>query len=181
MSVDFSHVCIIYFKIYEKMSSGGLEDSLSIFSLKQSRCGVCNNFIHFNSNIPISFGRINIIRYLFNRLIRNMTKRMISVFEMSIKKVIYMYFARLFHSMAVLSKSSFLFKKNLSLIKIVHATSLNFSGNQKMHFNMAYPHATELTFPTPVQVSYSLHLLLLWKFVTDILKMCTKKFNDEQF
>ena len=50
-----------------------------------------------------------------------------------------------------------------------------------MHFNMAYPHATELTFPTPVQVSFSLHLLLLWKFVTDILKMCTKKFNDEQF
>ena len=77
-------------------------------------------------------------------------------------------------------KSSFLFKNNLSLIKIVHATSLNFSGNQKMHFNMAYPHATKLTFPTPVQVSYSLHLLLLWKFVIDILKMCTKKFNDEQ-
>ena len=31
MSINFSHVCIIYFKIYEKMSSGGLEVSLSIF------------------------------------------------------------------------------------------------------------------------------------------------------
>ena len=30
LSVNFSHVCIIYFKIYEKMSSGGLEVSLSI-------------------------------------------------------------------------------------------------------------------------------------------------------
>ena len=30
MSVNFSHVCIIYVKIYEKMSSGGLEVSLSI-------------------------------------------------------------------------------------------------------------------------------------------------------
>ena len=30
LSVNFSHVCIIYFMIYEKMSSGGLEVSLSI-------------------------------------------------------------------------------------------------------------------------------------------------------
>ena len=33
LSVNFSHVCIIYFKIYEKMSSGGLEVSLSIDTL----------------------------------------------------------------------------------------------------------------------------------------------------
>ena len=31
MSVNFSCVCIIYVKIYEKMSSGGLEVSLSIY------------------------------------------------------------------------------------------------------------------------------------------------------
>ena len=31
LSVNFSYVCIIYFKIYEKMSSGGLEVSLSIW------------------------------------------------------------------------------------------------------------------------------------------------------
>ena len=30
LSVNFSHVCIICVKIYEKMSSGGLEVSLSI-------------------------------------------------------------------------------------------------------------------------------------------------------
>ena len=30
MSVNFRHICIIYVKIYEKMSSGGLEVSLSI-------------------------------------------------------------------------------------------------------------------------------------------------------
>ena len=30
LSVNFSHICIIYVKIYEKMSSGGLEVSLSI-------------------------------------------------------------------------------------------------------------------------------------------------------
>ena len=31
MSVNFGHVCIIYVKIYEKMSSGGLEVSFSIY------------------------------------------------------------------------------------------------------------------------------------------------------
>ena len=31
LSVNCSHVCIIYVKIYEKISSGGLEVSLSIF------------------------------------------------------------------------------------------------------------------------------------------------------
>ena len=48
-----------------------------------------------------------------------------------------------------------------------------------MNFNRAYPHATELSFVTPVLVNNSLHLLLLCKFVTDLLKMCTKKFYDE--
>ena len=33
LSVSFSHVCIIYVKIYEKMSSGGLEVSLSTNSV----------------------------------------------------------------------------------------------------------------------------------------------------
>ena len=33
LSVNFSHVCIIYVKIYEKMLSGGLEVSLSIYQL----------------------------------------------------------------------------------------------------------------------------------------------------
>ena len=31
LSVNFSHVCIKYVMIYEKMSSGGLEVTLSIF------------------------------------------------------------------------------------------------------------------------------------------------------
>ena len=31
MSVNFSHVCIMHVKIYVKMSSGGLEVSLSIY------------------------------------------------------------------------------------------------------------------------------------------------------
>ena len=30
MSINCSHICIIYVKIYEKISSGGLEVSLSI-------------------------------------------------------------------------------------------------------------------------------------------------------
>ena len=33
LSVNFSHVFIIYVKIYEKILSGGLEVSLSIFAL----------------------------------------------------------------------------------------------------------------------------------------------------
>ena len=32
LKVNFSHVCIIYIKIYEKMSSGGLEVALSILT-----------------------------------------------------------------------------------------------------------------------------------------------------
>ena len=36
MSVNFGHVCIIYVKIYEKMLSGGLEVSLSIFSVEHN-------------------------------------------------------------------------------------------------------------------------------------------------
>ena len=31
LSANFSHVCIIYVKIYEKITSGGLEVSLSIY------------------------------------------------------------------------------------------------------------------------------------------------------
>ena len=38
LSVNFSHVCIIYVKIYEKMSSGGLEVSLSIYTFFISQC-----------------------------------------------------------------------------------------------------------------------------------------------
>ena len=45
-----------------------------------------------------------------------------------------------------------------------------------MDFDRAYPHATELTFLTPVPKNKSLHLC---KFVTYLLKMCTKEFNDE--
>ena len=30
LSINCSHVCIIYVKVYEKISSGGLEVSLSI-------------------------------------------------------------------------------------------------------------------------------------------------------
>ena len=33
MSVNFSYVCFIYVKIYEKISSGGLEVSLGIYVL----------------------------------------------------------------------------------------------------------------------------------------------------
>ena len=55
--------------------------------------------------IPISFGRIIIMYNLFHQLNRNMTRRMIIEFEMSIKKII--NFARLFHMLIVLSKSSF--------------------------------------------------------------------------
>ena len=36
MSVNFSHLCIINVKIYEKMSSGGLEVSLSIYVIPLS-------------------------------------------------------------------------------------------------------------------------------------------------
>ena len=37
LSVNCSHVCIIYVKIYEKLSSGGLEVSLSIHISLQSK------------------------------------------------------------------------------------------------------------------------------------------------
>ena len=36
LSVNCSHVCFIYVKIYEKISSGGLEVSLSIEETKQA-------------------------------------------------------------------------------------------------------------------------------------------------
>ena len=56
-------------------------------------------------NISISFGGIITIYYLFNRLNRNTASRVISLFEMPIKKII--NFARLFCSKIVLRKSSF--------------------------------------------------------------------------
>ena len=42
LSVNFSYVCIIYVKIYEKISSGVLEVSLSIYTMhsKFSNCFV---------------------------------------------------------------------------------------------------------------------------------------------
>ena len=56
-------------------------------------------------NISISFSGIITIYYLFNRLNRNTASRVISLFEMSIKKII--NFARLFSSTIVLGKSNF--------------------------------------------------------------------------
>ena len=56
-------------------------------------------------NISISFSRIITISNLFNRLNRNTACRVISLFEMPIKKII--NFARLFNSIIVLRKSSF--------------------------------------------------------------------------
>ena len=41
LSVNFSHVCIIYVKIYEKMSSGGLEVSLSIVKISVNVVNHC--------------------------------------------------------------------------------------------------------------------------------------------
>ena len=56
-------------------------------------------------NISISFSGIITIYNLFNRLNRNTASRVISLFEMPIKKVI--NFVRLFCSTIVLRKSSF--------------------------------------------------------------------------
>ena len=56
-------------------------------------------------NISISFSGIITIYYLFNRLNRNTASRVISLFEMPIKKII--NFARLSCSTIVLRKSSF--------------------------------------------------------------------------
>ena len=56
-------------------------------------------------NISISFSEIITICNLFNRLNRNTASRVISLFEMPIKKII--NFARLFYSAIVLRKSSF--------------------------------------------------------------------------
>ena len=56
-------------------------------------------------NISISFSGIITIYYLFNRLNRNTAIRVISLFEMPIKKII--NFARLFCLTIVLRKSSF--------------------------------------------------------------------------
>ena len=57
-------------------------------------------------NIPVSFSRIITIKNLFIWLNRNMTRRLISEFKMSVKKII--DFVRLFHTTIVASKSSFL-------------------------------------------------------------------------
>ena len=56
-------------------------------------------------NISISFRAIIIICNLFNRLDRNTATRVVSLFEMSLKKII--NFARLFYSTIALRKSSF--------------------------------------------------------------------------
>ena len=56
-------------------------------------------------NTSISFSGIITIFYLFNRLNRNIASRVISLFEMPLKKII--NFARLFCSTIVLRKSSF--------------------------------------------------------------------------
>ena len=78
-------------------------------------------------NMSIFFSGIITINYIFNRLNRNTASRVISLFEMLIKKII--NFERLFCSMIVLRKSSFLeiYKfgqhiacHNLSLLKIKH-------------------------------------------------------------
>ena len=78
-------------------------------------------------NISISFSGITTICNLFNRLNRNTASRVISLFEMPIKKII--HFARLFYSTIVIEISSFLkifmFGQhiachNLSRLKIKH-------------------------------------------------------------
>ena len=56
-------------------------------------------------NISISFSGIIIIYNLFNMLNRNTATRVISLFEMPIKKIINC--ARLFYSTIVLRKSGF--------------------------------------------------------------------------
>ena len=56
-------------------------------------------------NISISFSGIITICNLFDRLNRNTASRVISLFEMPIKKII--NFAKLFCSTKVLRKSSF--------------------------------------------------------------------------
>ena len=68
-------------------------------------------------NISISFNGIITIYYPFNRLNRNTASRVISLFEMPIKKII--NFARLLCSTIMLRKSSFL--KSTSLANILHA------------------------------------------------------------
>ena len=56
-------------------------------------------------NISVSVSGIITVCNLFNRLNRNTASRVISLFEMPIKKII--NFARLFYSTIVLRKSSF--------------------------------------------------------------------------
>ena len=56
-------------------------------------------------NISISFSGIITICNLFNRLNRNTARRVISLFEMPIKKII--NFVRYFYSTIMLRKSSF--------------------------------------------------------------------------
>ena len=43
LNVNCSHVCIIYAKIYEKISSGGLEVSLSIFCCQAMKAAFSND------------------------------------------------------------------------------------------------------------------------------------------
>ena len=74
-------------------------------------------------NSSISFSGIFTICNLYDRLDRNNASRVISLFEMPIKKII--NFARLFCSTIVLRKSSF--KKSTSFANILHATIFLFS------------------------------------------------------
>ena len=56
-------------------------------------------------NISISFSGMTIINILHNMLNKHITRRVISMFEMPIEKII--SFVRVFHLMIVLRKSSF--------------------------------------------------------------------------
>ena len=44
LSIQLSHICIIYAEIFEKMSSGGLEVSFSIVSFRKARAPNISNF-----------------------------------------------------------------------------------------------------------------------------------------
>ena len=68
MSVNFSHVCIIYIKIYEKISSGGLEVSLSIGYADWNYLPECLKAIEKASNIqgsPKIFKKQNYVSFCF--------------------------------------------------------------------------------------------------------------------
>ena len=78
-------------------------------------------------NISVSFRGIIILSNLLNRLDRNTASRVISLFEMPLKKII--NFARLFYSTIVLRKSSFVFR-NLQVWPI-YCMSKSFSSQDK--------------------------------------------------